>query len=110
MYVGKSVNHLHSHKNTEVQKKARYLVYAWKKRVDEDMKNNDMKSMSSHAISLPCKHISGEVASTHRNKGSGSPEITSKGLDLLTPASKEVSNRIGQGGAGKSASVPLGSV
>ena len=55
--VGKSVNHLRSHRNTEVQKKARYLVDAWKKRVDEDTKNNDTESIPTHAISLPCKHI-----------------------------------------------------
>ena len=108
--VGNSVNHLRSHKNSEIQKKARYLVDAWKKRVKEDMKNSDTKSVPAHAISLPCKQISGVVVIAHRNKGDGSAEITSKGLAPLTPASKAVSNRIGQEYAGKSASVPLGPV
>lgn len=84
--VGKSVNHLRTHKNLEIQKKARYLVDAWKKRVDEDMKNNDSKSFPGH-----------------------STEITSKGLAPLVPASKAISNRIGQEDAGKLASVSLGS-
>lgn len=83
--VGKSVNHLRTHKNSEIQKKARYLVDAWKKRVDEDMKNSDSKSLPGHAT-----------------------EITSKGLAPLIPASKEISNRIGQEDAGKSGSVSLG--
>jgi hypothetical protein len=36
--VGKSVNHLRSHKNLDIQKKARKLVDVWKKRVDAEMK------------------------------------------------------------------------
>ncbi|CAM6005174.1 unnamed protein product, partial [Sphagnum balticum] len=36
--VGKSVNHLRSHKNPEIQKRARKLVDVWKKRVDAEMK------------------------------------------------------------------------
>ena len=35
--VGKSVNHLRGHKNSEIQKKARGLVDTWKKRVDAEM-------------------------------------------------------------------------
>jgi hypothetical protein len=36
-YVGKSVNHFRSHKNVDIQKKARKLVDVWKKRVDAEM-------------------------------------------------------------------------
>ncbi|KAL6997211.1 non-specific serine,threonine protein kinase, partial [Sarracenia purpurea var. burkii] len=35
--IGKSVNHLRSHKNLEIQKKARSLVDTWKKRVEAEM-------------------------------------------------------------------------
>ncbi|WJZ97425.1 hypothetical protein VitviT2T_016030 [Vitis vinifera] len=32
--IGKSVNHLRTHKNLEIQKKARNLADTWKKRVE----------------------------------------------------------------------------
>ena len=35
--IGKSVNHLRTHKNVEIQKKARSLVDTWKKRVEAEM-------------------------------------------------------------------------
>ncbi|XP_010928569.1 uncharacterized protein [Elaeis guineensis] len=55
--IGKSVNHLRSHKNLEIHKKARSLVDTWKKRVDAEMtKNNDAKSVgSSQAVAWPGK-------------------------------------------------------
>ncbi|XP_057517742.1 flocculation protein FLO11-like [Amaranthus tricolor] len=48
--IGKSVNHLRSHKNSEIQKKARSLVDTWKKRVEAEMNINDSKSGSSQAV------------------------------------------------------------
>ncbi|RCV10874.1 hypothetical protein SETIT_2G143600v2 [Setaria italica] len=38
--IGKSVNHLRSHRNLEIQKKAKSLVEDWKRRVDTEMKSN----------------------------------------------------------------------
>ncbi|GAB4860590.1 hypothetical protein Ancab_035751 [Ancistrocladus abbreviatus] len=49
-HIGKSVNHLRSHKNSEIQKKARSLVDTWKKRVEAEMTSNDVKSGSAQAV------------------------------------------------------------
>lgn len=49
--IGKSVNHLRSHKNSEIQKKARGLVDTWKKRVEAEMNINDVKSGSNQVVS-----------------------------------------------------------
>ncbi|ONK65873.1 uncharacterized protein A4U43_C06F1850 [Asparagus officinalis] len=47
--IGKSVNHLRTHRNLEIQKKARSLVDIWKKSVDAEMtKINDAKSGGSN--------------------------------------------------------------
>ncbi|CAO2826697.1 unnamed protein product [Amaranthus hypochondriacus] len=48
--IGKSVNHLRSHKNAEIQKKARSLVDTWKKRVEAEMNIHDGKSGSSQSV------------------------------------------------------------
>ncbi|XP_042403839.1 uncharacterized protein LOC121993209 isoform X2 [Zingiber officinale] len=46
--IGKSVNNLRSHKNMEIQKRARGLVDTWKKRVDAEMsKISDGKFVAS---------------------------------------------------------------
>ncbi|CAN1334654.1 hypothetical protein LINPERPRIM_LOCUS36486 [Linum perenne] len=45
--IGKSVNHLRTHKSLEIQKKARSLVDTWKKRVEAEM---DAKSGSNHGV------------------------------------------------------------
>ncbi|KAI5079630.1 hypothetical protein GOP47_0005109 [Adiantum capillus-veneris] len=39
--VGKSVNRLRSHRNPEIQKKAKELVDTWKRRVNAEMKSSD---------------------------------------------------------------------
>lgn len=41
--IGRSVNHLRSHKNLEIQKKARSLVDTWKKRVEAEMISGDTR-------------------------------------------------------------------
>ncbi|GJS72312.1 bromo adjacent homology domain, transcription factor IIS, partial [Tanacetum coccineum] len=51
--VGKSVNHLRSHKNTEIQKKARGLVNTWKRRVEAEMNILQTKSGTSTGGSWP---------------------------------------------------------
>ncbi|XP_010555767.2 PREDICTED: uncharacterized protein LOC104825176 [Tarenaya hassleriana] len=50
--IGKSVNHLRSHKNVEIQRKARSLVDTWKKRVEAEM---DAKSSSGQGVSWPAR-------------------------------------------------------
>ncbi|XP_073159190.1 uncharacterized protein [Henckelia pumila] len=50
--IGKSVNHLRSHKNLEIQRKARSLVDTWKKRVEAEMNSIDTKSGSAQTISV----------------------------------------------------------
>ncbi|GAB2240729.1 hypothetical protein Droror1_Dr00021247 [Drosera rotundifolia] len=48
--IGKSVNHLRSNRNSEIQKKARSLVDTWKKRVEVEMNITDAKSGSGQAV------------------------------------------------------------
>ncbi|KGN59633.1 uncharacterized protein LOC101206878 isoform X1 [Cucumis sativus] len=70
--VGKSVNHLRSHKNSEIQKKARSLVDTWKKRVEAEMDVNDAKSESSRGVSWPSKSAPLEVSQAGSRKAGGS--------------------------------------
>ncbi|XP_042049326.1 uncharacterized protein LOC121794974 [Salvia splendens] len=51
--IGRSVNHLRSHKNTDIQRKARTLVDTWKKRVEAEMMSIDTKSAWSSKSRLP---------------------------------------------------------
>ncbi|KAI3824018.1 hypothetical protein L1987_05465 [Smallanthus sonchifolius] len=59
--VGKSVNHLRSHKNSEIQKKARSLVSTWKRRVEAEMNIIETKSSTSRGGSWPSKSVISEV-------------------------------------------------
>ncbi|XP_047325201.1 uncharacterized protein LOC124928991 [Impatiens glandulifera] len=54
-HIGKSVNNLRTHKNLEIQRKARSLVDTWKKRVEAEMNVNDAKSGSVQATSSPSR-------------------------------------------------------
>ncbi|XP_042011496.1 uncharacterized protein LOC121759971 isoform X2 [Salvia splendens] len=45
--IGRSVNHLRSHKNVEIQRKARSLVDTWKKRVQAEMTSTDAETGSA---------------------------------------------------------------
>ncbi|XP_023526955.1 uncharacterized protein LOC111790325 [Cucurbita pepo subsp. pepo] len=73
-YIGKSVNHLRTHKNAEIQKKARSLVDTWKKRVEAEMDVNDAKSESSHGVSWPSKSGPLEVSQVGSKKAGGSSD------------------------------------
>uniref|UniRef100_A0A0D9VKW5 BAH domain-containing protein n=1 Tax=Leersia perrieri TaxID=77586 RepID=A0A0D9VKW5_9ORYZ len=77
--IGKSVNHLRSHKNPEIQKKAKCLVENWKKRVDAEMKSNDVKPVvSGQAVSWPGKPGFAEISSVgNRRSGSSEPSLKS---------------------------------
>ncbi|KAF8088024.1 hypothetical protein N665_0557s0024 [Sinapis alba] len=64
--IGKSVNHLRSHKNSEIAKKARSLVDTWKKRVEAEM---DAKSGSKQGASWPGRSRQSEVSHGGRHSG-----------------------------------------
>ncbi|GMI99449.1 'shuttle' in chinese [Hibiscus trionum] len=91
--IGKSVNHLRSHKNIEIQKKARSLVDTWKKRVEAEM---DAKSGSNQAVPWSARARLSE-ASHGGNKQSGSSEVAMKSLVTQLSASKTGSVKLAQG-------------
>ncbi|CAM6035832.1 unnamed protein product [Sphagnum compactum] len=72
-YVGKSVNHLRSHKNVDIQKKARKLVDVWKKRVDAEMNASSEAKPGSvgHGISWSYKQLPTELGHPLTKIGSG---------------------------------------
>ncbi|CAK9196861.1 unnamed protein product [Sphagnum troendelagicum] len=72
-YVGKSVNHLRSHKNVDIQKKARKLVDVWKKRVDAEMNaSSEAKPGSAgHGISWSYNKLPTELGHPLTKIGSG---------------------------------------
>ncbi|EOA23390.1 hypothetical protein CARUB_v10016566mg [Capsella rubella] len=78
--IGKSVNHLRSHKNSEIGKKARSLVDTWKKRVEAEM---DAKSGSNQGVSWP-----GRL--THGGRHSGVSAEANKTSSSHLHASKSV--------------------
>ncbi|PWA73893.1 bromo adjacent homology (BAH) domain, Transcription factor IIS [Artemisia annua] len=73
--VGKSVNHLRSHKNTEIQKKARGLVNTWKRRVEAEMNVIQTKSSTSPGGSWPNKSHMSEVSPMGIRRMGGSSEV-----------------------------------
>ncbi|XBI48566.1 hypothetical protein VPH35_112269 [Triticum aestivum] len=85
--IGKSVNHLRSYKNPEIQRKARYLVDSWKKRVDAEMKSTDAKPVvSGQAVSWSGKVGFPEISSAGNGRsGSSEPSPKSAGFHLSSP-------------------------
>jgi hypothetical protein len=85
--IGKSVNHLRSYKNPEIQRKARCLVDIWKKRVDTEMRSADaeMKSKSTDGKLV----LSGQAVSWSREVGfpeiSSDSSVKNKGFSLSSP-------------------------
>ncbi|KAL6635105.1 hypothetical protein ACP70R_027776 [Stipagrostis hirtigluma subsp. patula] len=75
--IGKSVNHLRSHKNLEIQKKAKCLVDNWKKRVDAEMKSNDVKAaVSGQAVHWQAKAGFSEMTNAgNRRSGLSEPNM-----------------------------------
>ncbi|XP_020275153.1 uncharacterized protein LOC109849685 isoform X2 [Asparagus officinalis] len=105
--IGKSVNHLRTHKNLEIQKKARSLVDTWKKRVDAEMKRvdaemtkiNDAKSGGSNqAMTWPGKQGFSEV-SHGGGKRSGSVETITKPPGTQTSTCRTVVGKPGHADA-----------
>ncbi|KAF8407950.1 hypothetical protein HHK36_007090 [Tetracentron sinense] len=95
--VGKSVNNLRSHKNLEIQKKARSLVDTWKKRVEAEMKINDAKPGSSQAVSWPSKPGFPEVSQGGNRRTGGSSEVPMKSSTTQPSASKTTTVKFGHG-------------
>ncbi|KAI3713205.1 hypothetical protein L1987_71778 [Smallanthus sonchifolius] len=94
--VGKSVNHLRSHKNAEIQKKARSLVSTWRRRVEAEMNIIETKSSTGRGASWPNKPVISEVSHNDGSKriGPGSSEVgpkssTSQPSALKTPQPKD---------------------
>ncbi|XLR66517.1 uncharacterized protein [Arachis hypogaea] len=85
--VGKSVNHLRTHKNSEIQRKARGLVDTWKKRVEVEMNMTDSKSGSTRPVSWQVKPAASEVSHVG-NKKTGGPENATKGSAIQPSVSK----------------------
>ncbi|OIW12411.1 hypothetical protein TanjilG_04160 [Lupinus angustifolius] len=85
--VGKSVNHLRSHKNAEIQRKARSLVDTWKKRVEAEMKMTDSQSGSAHGV-WPAKPASSEVSQVGNRKTGVSSENIAKSPAIQHSVSK----------------------
>ncbi|KAE9620057.1 putative transcription regulator IWS1 family [Lupinus albus] len=86
--VGKSVNHLRSHKNAEIQRKARSLVDTWKKRVEAEMKMTDSQSVSTHGVSWPAKPASSEGSQVGNRKTGVSSENVAKTSAVQPSVSK----------------------
>lgn len=90
--VGKSVNHLRNHKNTDIQKKARNLVDTWKKRVEAEMKSIDTKSGSSQGVSLPCKQAPVDTSHALAGRRGGLAETVKSSMPSNSSV-KAISNR-----------------
>ncbi|KAL1551257.1 non-specific serine/threonine protein kinase [Salvia divinorum] len=69
--IGRSVNHLRTHKNVEIQRKARSLVDTWKKRVEAEMNMIDAKSTQA-TDAWPSKSRLPEASHGGRKTSSGS--------------------------------------
>ncbi|XP_021592771.1 uncharacterized protein LOC110600267 isoform X2 [Manihot esculenta] len=106
--IGKSVNHLRTHKNLEIQKKARTLVDTWKKRVEAEM---DAKSGSNQAVSWAARSRLPEVSHGGSRHLGASSEIAMKSSAAQIPASKNAPVKLVLGETTtKSASASPGSV
>ncbi|PON75985.1 Transcription elongation factor [Trema orientale] len=107
--VGKSVNHLRSHKNSEIQKKARTLVDTWKRRVEAEMNMNDAKSGSGRGVSWPNKPASSEVSHVGSKKTGNSIEVGSKTSNAQPSVSKAHQVKLGSGESASKSSASPGS-
>ncbi|XP_074578454.1 uncharacterized protein LOC141834951 isoform X2 [Curcuma longa] len=93
--IGKSVNNLRSHKNLEIQKRARGLVDTWKKRVDAEMtKINDAKFATSSQTVWQVKPGSSEVSHAG-NKRHVAPEVAMKNSGSQSSSCKTWSDKPG---------------
>ncbi|CAA0836105.1 Unknown protein [Striga hermonthica] len=95
--IGRSVNHLRSHKNMEIQRKARTLVDTWKKRVEAEMINIDGKSGSNQTgTPWPSKSRLSEASHT----GSRTPDGAMKSSLTQNSSAKISSGKSSPGESG----------
>ncbi|KAL2335620.1 hypothetical protein Fmac_016833 [Flemingia macrophylla] len=106
--VGKSVNQLRVHKNSEIQRKARSLVDTWKKRVEAEMNMNDSKSGSNRTVSWPAKPANSESPHVgNRKTGGSSSDNVVKSSAFQPIISKSSQSKLSAGEAlSKSSSSP----
>ncbi|XP_054805967.1 uncharacterized protein LOC129308686 [Prosopis cineraria] len=95
--IGKSVNHLRTHKNSEIQKKARGLVDTWKKRVEAEMNINDAKAGSGQTVPWPTRARLSEVGQGGNKNSGGSSDVAVKSSVTQLSASRTSSVKITQG-------------
>ncbi|XP_031404606.1 uncharacterized protein LOC116213711 isoform X2 [Punica granatum] len=108
--IGKSVNHLRTHKNLEIQKKARSLVDTWKKRVEAEMSMNDARSASNQAVPWSGKSRVSEVSHARGRHSGGTTETTPESSTSQISASKTASGKPVQGETAESAAASPGAV
>lgn len=106
--VGKSVNNLRSHKNSEIQKKARTLVDTWKRRVEAEMNMNDAKSGAGRGVSWPNKPAPSEVSHVGSRRVGNSAEVGSKS-SIVQPSVSKTQVKPGTGDAVAKSSASPGS-
>ena len=104
--VGKSVNYLRSHKNSEIQKKARSLVDTWKRRVEAEMNMNDAKSGAGRGVSWQNKPAPSEVSHVGSRKLGNSAEVGSKSSPAQPSVSKSHQVKLGAGDSVSKSSAP----
>ncbi|RWW26822.1 hypothetical protein BHE74_00040626 [Ensete ventricosum] len=93
--IGKSVNHLRTHKSHEIQKKARSLIDTWKKRVDAEFaKINDAKSVASGQPVWQVKPGSSDVSHAG-NRRAGSADMATRSPVTPTTLCKTLSSKPG---------------
>ncbi|KAH1111903.1 hypothetical protein GYH30_010316 [Glycine max] len=95
--IGKSVNHLRTHKNTEIQRKARGLVDTWKKRVEAEMNIKDAKSGSGPTVHWSAKSRSSVVGQGGNRHSGALSDVAMKSSVTQLSASKTASVKIVQG-------------
>ncbi|KAG7951748.1 hypothetical protein I3843_12G024300 [Carya illinoinensis] len=109
--IGKSVNHLRTHKNLEIQKKARSLVDIWKKRVEAEMNINDAKSGSNQAVPWSAKARLSEVSHGGNRQTGASADVAMKSSVPQSSASKIAPAKVVPGeSTSRCASASLGSM
>ncbi|KAJ7557291.1 hypothetical protein O6H91_05G120900 [Diphasiastrum complanatum] len=99
--VGKSVNNLRSHKNFEVQRKARKLVDVWKRRVEVEMKQSG-DSKVGPAMPWSCKQHPTDSLNSHSIKNGGSSDVAVRCSGDLISSAKAASSGSGNSSDGVS--------
>ncbi|GAB4845583.1 hypothetical protein Ancab_038985 [Ancistrocladus abbreviatus] len=108
--IGKSVNHLRTQRNSEIQRKARSLVDTWKKRVEVEMNTNDAKSGSGQAVPWSARSRHEVSHGGNRQLGGSSDAVIRSSLTQLS-SSKSASVKLVHGEANaKSSSGSPGAV